>query len=384
MGKRRPSGDGMIRQKKEDQWEGRIVVGHKQNGASIFRYVYGKTQKEMMQKLNNLKLQYQDANLNEDSNMSLGEWLDKWISEIIPGTVRPNTLRGCEMIIRCYIKPNLGEKKIALITTNDVQKMYAKLKKSGRINNHPEYGHELKDSMIIKIHTTLHRAMEAAIERNIIAKNPTNGTTVPKKKKKDLQVLNDAELDRFMEAIENDSEWSDFLYTELTTGLRRGEICGLKWENFNKNENKLYIKVNIYREDGKLKEGEPKTDKGIRCIILPETTAHRLKCRKRISKWIFPDLLNPDNPVSPDAAYRKAKQLLKKSGLPNISFHDLRHTFATHAIANGVDAKTLSTILGHTNSSFTLDTYTHVTDDMQKRASDIVGRFMEDILTKVV
>ncbi len=105
MAKRRPSGDGMVRLKKENQWEGRIVVGHKQNGDSIFRYAYGKTQKEMIQKLNALKLQYQDANLNEDSNITLSEWLDKWINELMPQAVRPTTLKGFELICRCYIDP---------------------------------------------------------------------------------------------------------------------------------------------------------------------------------------------------------------------------------------------------------------------------------------
>ncbi len=146
MAKRRPSGDGMVRLKKENQWEGRIVVGHKQNGDSIFRYAYGKTQKEMMQKLNALKLQYQDADLNEDSNITLSEWLDKWINELMPQAVRPTTLKGFELICRCYIKPYLGDKKIAFITTNDVQKMYAKLKKGGRINKHPVHGHKLADT----------------------------------------------------------------------------------------------------------------------------------------------------------------------------------------------------------------------------------------------
>ena len=149
MAKRRPSGDGMVRLKKENQWEGRIVVGHKENGDSIFRYAYGKTQKEMMQKLNALKLQYQDADLNEDSNITLSEWLDRWVNELMPGTVRPTTLKGCELICRCYIKPYLGDKKIAFITTNDVQKMYVKLKKEGRIKNHPIHGHKLADNMII-------------------------------------------------------------------------------------------------------------------------------------------------------------------------------------------------------------------------------------------
>ena len=371
-----------LKTNKPDEWEGRIVVGHKQNGDSIFRYVYGKTQKEMMQKLNTLKQQYQDADLNEDSNMTLSEWLDKWVNELLPGTVRPTTLVYDKLICRCYIKPYIGDKRIAFITTNEIQKMYAKLKKSGRVNKHPKYGHTLSDNMIIKIHSTLHRAMEMAIEKKLIAKNPTEGTTVPKKKKKDLRVLNNSELDKLMNAIKKDKEWGDFFYLELTTGLRRGEICGLKWENFDEKENKIYIKVNIYRENGELKEGKPKTDEGERYIILPKATADKLKRRKKISKWIFPNLLNPELPIAPEAAYRKAKRFLKNLNLPNITFHDLRHTFATHAIASGVDAKTLSTILGHTNPSFTLDTYTHVTTDMQQRASDIIGDFMEDILGK--
>ena len=101
-----------------------------------------------------------------------------------------------------------------------------------------------------------------------------------------------------------------------------------------------------------------------------------------ISKWIFPDPVKPENPVDPNAAYRRMKTLLQRAGLPSIRFHDLRHTFATHALTSGVDAKTLSGILGHTNASFTLDTYTHVTSDMQKTASGIVGGFMEDIFGK--
>ena len=205
--------------------------------------------------------------------------------------------------------------------------MYAKLKKEGRINKHPVHGHKLADNMIIKIHSTLHLAMETAIEKNLIAKNPTEGTTVPKKKKKDLKVLNDSELDKLMQALNDDKEWGDFFYLELTTGLRRGEICGLKWENFDEEQNKLYIRTNIYRDNGELKEGKPKTNEGERCIILPKATADMLKRRKRISKWMFPNLTTPELPIAPEAAYRKAKLMLKGLNLPNISFHDLRHPY---------------------------------------------------------
>ena len=133
---------------------------------------------------------------------------------------------------------------------------------------------------------------------------------------------------------------------------------------------------------GGLQIGETKTETGKRTILLPPSTLHLLKERKKtaMTEWIFPSLLQPEKPVSPHTAYHRLKLILKQAGLPDIRFHDLRHTFATHALVSGVDAKTLSGILGHTNASFTLDTYTHVTTDMQKNAAGIVGDFMDELM----
>ncbi len=99
-----------------------------------------------------------------------------------------------------------------------------------------------------------------------------------------------------------------------------------------------------------------------------------------MTEWIFPSILTPENPVAPNSAYQRLKAILRQAELPMIRFHDLRHTFATHALKNGVDAKTLSGILGHTNASFTLDTYTHITCDMKQNASNVVGDFLMNIL----
>ena len=188
-----------------------------------------------------------------------------------------------------------------------------------------------------------------------------------------------------MKAIEADEPWYDFFYTELTTGLRRGEICGLQWQDFDEEKGTLKISRTLhYQREGEYSTGETKTGKGKRTIILPKSTADLLRRRKQnaLSEWIFHHPVKPEHPVSPHYAYVHLKTLLNKAGLPGIRFHDVRHTFATHALTSGVDAKTLSGILGHTNASFTLDTYTHVTKDMQKQAANVVGGFMEDILGK--
>ena len=164
MAKRRPSGDGMVRRKKEDgRWEGRIVVGHKENGDSIFRYVYGKTQKELLEKLHQNRDLYRDVELTEASRMTLGEWLDKWLEEYASVSVRESTLNGYRGYTNNYIKPNLGDKVISKVTTADIQKLYKKLKKEGRVKEHPQMGYQLSDGSIRRIHSMLHLALGDAM-----------------------------------------------------------------------------------------------------------------------------------------------------------------------------------------------------------------------------
>ena len=379
MAKRRPSGDGMVRKREE----GRIVVGHKQNGEPIFRYVLARTQKELLDKLHRDMELYQDVELTEDSRMTLGEWLDHWLEEYAPDILRPNTIRSYERYIRCYIKPYLGDKVISRITRPDIQKLYTRLKKEGRVHDHPEHGHELSDTMVLRIHAMLHRCLRDAVTARVIPRNPTDGATVPKAGYKPKQILTREQMDLFLTAVEGNEIWRDFFYTELTTGLRRGEICGLMWQDFDEKTGTLKIVRSVSNpRAGVLEIGETKTSKGRRTICLPPSTVQRLRERKKsaFSQWIFPEPLAPEKPVRPSAAYYWLKQILKEAGLPQIRFHDLRHTFATHALTSGVDAKTLSGILGHTNASFTLDTYTHVTSDMQREASHIVGGFLENLL----
>ena len=315
--------------------------------------------------------------------MTLGEWLDKWINEFMIFTIREGTLSAYKSLIEHQIKPYLGKRPLSTLTTNEIQKFYNAVKKNGRVHQDKNGSNELADSMVRKIHMLLHESLETALKQRLIVNNPTNGTTIPKNNYPAKQILNDEQLEKFMEVIKSDERWYDFFYTELTTGLRRGEICGLRWEDFDEQNCKLKIRRSVGRiKNGVLPVGETKTETGMREILLPPSTVELLSKRKEnaVGNWIFPNFYRPEEPLNPQSAYTHLKVLLKKAELPLIRFHDLRHTFATHAIAGGVDAKTLSGILGHTNASFTLDTYTHVTTDMQKNAAKIVGSFMDDII----
>ena len=383
MAKRRPAGDGLVRKRSDGRWEGRIVVGHKADGKPIFRSVFAKTQKELVDKLHSNIETFRDVELKENHNLTLGAWLDKWLDERMRFTVRESTLDGYRRITEHYIKPHLGDKKIGSVTTADIQKMYNWLRENGRVNEHYEKGNALSDSSIRRVHMMLHQAMDAAVQERIIVKNPTVGTVIPKANYAPKNILTETQLQKFLDVVRQDTVWSDFFYTELTTGMRRGEICGLKWQDFDEKTGRLQIhRAVTSRKGGGVKVGETKTEKGTRSIQLPPSTVEILKARKQksYSEWIFHNPTVPELPLSPETAYRRMKTLLRYAELPSIRFHDLRHTFATHALTSGVDAKTLSGILGHTNASFTLDTYTHMTTEMQKKASGIVGNFLDEIM----
>lgn len=385
MGKRRPSGDGMVRKREDGRWEGRIVVGHKESGEPIFRYLSAGSQKALVERLNRERNIYQGVDLTEDSRMTLGEWLDRWLEEWVAPSVRESTLESYRYHIRHHIKPRLGSKPIGKITADDVQKLYREIQNCGRIQEDPVWGHALSGSTVRVLHGVFHMAMDAAVRAHLIPKNPTEGVTLPKKETVPKQILNDAQLERFIKEIQSDPIWHDFFYTELTTGLRQGEICGLMWSDFDEAHGTLSVRRTLHvQKGGRLVTGETKTGTGKRTITLPPSTAGLLAQRKKssYSQWIFPNPLRPEQPASPNAAYNHLKTLLRKAGLPSIRFHDLRHTFATHALASGVDAKTLSGILGHTQASFTLDTYTHVTGDMQRQAAQVMDTFMTDIFGK--
>ena len=383
MAKRRPAGDGLVRKRADGRWEGRIVVGHKEDGSPIFRSVFAHTQKEVMRKLHSQIETYRDVELTEESNMTLGEWLDKWLSDYMALTIRESTMDSYKTMTKHYINPYLGEEKISSVTTADIQKLYNWLRENGRVNEHYEKGNALSDSMIRSIHMMLHQAMDAAVRERIIVKNPTEGTVIPKNNYAPKQILTEEQLERFLDVVRQDPVWSDFFYTELTTGMRLGEICGLKWQDFEEKTGRLHIRRSVHRrKGGGVRVGETKTETGTRTILLPPSTVEILKARKKksYSDWIFHNPVVAEVPMDPSTAYHRLKTLLRHAELPSIRFHDLRHTFATHALTSGVDAKTLSAILGYTNASFTLDTYTHMTTDMHQKAATVVGGFLDEIM----
>ena len=387
MPKRRANGEGNIRKRKDGRWEGRYTAGYDANGKVITKNVLGRTQAEVKDKLRTAIEDSKKLDPVKAGSYTLEQWLKLWYSVYVEPQVRYSTREFYHNAIDHHIIPKLGNVKLEKLTMLQIQQFYNELLKSGRVQkkNQPELKeHGLSPRMVQCVHVVLNKALEHAVEEKLILANPAKKCKIPKNIRKEMNILPEALIGPYLSASKEHGILAP-MYLELTTGLRRGEICGLMWQDFDARNGVLQVRRTLHnRKLGVDMLGKTKTRSGERTIVLPRSTAEILRRRKEnaITQWIFPDPVRPELPLSPNCAYTHMKAILHKAGLPDIRFHDLRHTFATHAIASGVDAKTLSGILGHTNASFTLDTYTHVTPDMQKAASGIVGGFMEDLLGK--
>ena len=174
-----------------------------------------------------------------------------------------------------------------------------------------------------------------------------------------------------------DSRVFEMYYVKLVTGLRRGKLLGLKWEDIDLERSNLRVKRQIARVNGEVAEAPLKTKNAYRTLPLSADAIDVLKmqkCKIGNSEWVFPSPTG--GPMSPDSVLHMLQRVLKRAGLPRIRFHDLRHTFATMALQNGVDVKTVSSMLGHYSAGFTLDTYAHVTTDAQLKAAQTMGNIL--------
>lgn len=282
MGKRRPSGDGMVRKREDGRWEGRIVVGHKESGDSIFRYVYADTQKELITKLRQNIDAYQGVDLTEESRMTLSEWLDRWLEQMAL-TLRLGTLKRYRGDMDRHVKPRLGQKKLTQLTAEDLRELYRFLLEQGRIAPRPGQDPGLSPATVRGIHAALHQALQAAADQGLMPNNPAKHVEPPKVPHKAMNILTEEQLEVFLAATDRDPIWRDFFYAELTTGLRLGEICGLMWSDFDGRKGTLSISRTLRKEKGgRLVAGDTKTYAGTRTILLPTSQRNGCGCEKRL------------------------------------------------------------------------------------------------------
>lgn len=372
MSKRRKQGEGTLRKRADGRWEARVVIGYDDKGNPITKNVTAMEKGKCLEKLEQLKEKCGVQLTGKvKAEMAFGDWLDFWYQQYAKQTLRPTTQSGYENMIYNHIITDIGKIPLNKLTQNDLQQFYARLKNGGRKVRTELYGKGLSDRMVRGCHAMCRKALEKAVADGIIRINPAIGCKLPPKKAKEMQVLTREEMQRFMAQAKADGYFELFLL-ELCTGMRRGEIVALLWDDLNIQTGELHICRQATTVHGNIHICAPKTKSSIRTLILPPDIVKILaEYKKRInSRWMFPSPVKEDAPYHPSAVRKVLDRTLKRAECKHVRFHDLRHTFATNALANGMDVKTLSAIIGHISSETTLNIYTHITDNMQRSAAN--------------
>ncbi len=259
MAKRRKRGDGGVSLRKDGRWEGRVVIGYDDKGLPVTKNVLAKTKSECTAKLKALKDRITTPAPGQPKpGILLGDWLDLWYQNYKKPNLRPNTQMSYERRIYQHIIPTLGDIQLDKLSTVDIQKFYADLKQGGRLIRTELYGEGLSDQTVRGIHTTLHAALDKAVSERLLLRNPADGCRLPSAKTREMQVLTPEEIQRLLIQAKEDGCY-ELLLLEFSTGLRRGEICALQWNDLNLRTGELRIERQVHRVKGKLVVSPPKT-----------------------------------------------------------------------------------------------------------------------------
>jgi len=357
MAKKRKSGEGMLRKRSDGRWEARVVIGYDENNLPRTKNVTAVNKEKCLEKLEKLKQEIGIVHHNNlNAGMTFGEWIDFWYQQYAKITLKPTTRSEYESLIYKHIIPEIGNIELNKLSENDLQQFYSRLKSNGRQIRTEVYGNGLSDRMIRACHTLCRKSLEKAVSENLIRTNPAVDCKLPPKKSKEMKVLTLEEMQRFIIQAKHDG-FLELFILELSTGMRRGEILGLQWGDLNIEKGELNISRQVAILNGKIHIGVPKTKASTRTIILPPDIVKMLVDYKKTinSKWLFPSPVKEDMPRNPSAVRKILDRTLEKAGCKHIRFHDLRHTFATTVLANGMDIKTLSAIIGHNSAETTVN-----------------------------
>lgn len=374
--------------KKIDVWEAQVNLGKDPATGKPKRIaIYGSSQAECRNKLIETLNSIRNQTFVEPSKITLSSWLDTWMKEYKKQSIRPTTYASYEWIIKKYITKSLGQALLKDLQPHQIQKFYNEKSESG-----------LSPRTVKYIHVLLHEALDQAIKNNLIVRNVTESTTLPKQQKKEMRVLSMKEQTQLMDILRAERLGAAYLLA-MSSGMRMGEILGLRWKSVDFKDSMIDISQSLSRvyhsnkTEGKKSElifQDPKTEKGNRSIpmlqsdflnISVELKKHKeaetehfklLEWNEIKIKQHFKDGLVFVNelgkPIEPRNFIRKFHSVIKKANIPHANVHSLRHTFATRGLEAGIDLKTMQELLGHANISITGDLYTHVSNEHKKAA----------------
>ena len=377
--------EGCITKRKDGRWQGSITTGYNKDGSQKRQYVYGKTRKEVAEKLHDLISAIQtNTFISKSSSPTVESWLKIWLPEYKRHTIKETTYDQYEVMIQKYLIPRIGDYRLVDLQPHHVQRLYNYIFESG------------KSARTVQIvHNVLHAALKQALKNGLVSRNVSEAAELPRGKKRERRVLTVDEQRLLLQELKKD-RWGNAYIFALYTGLRRGEILALQWSDVNWEAQTITVNKTLNRVNDrdnphhtKLLLGEPKTEKSRRTIPLMDCALAILQEQKRIQrqerKKLGDDYLDQNlafatetgTYIDPGNYNRKFYKVVKSLGLPHANPHSLRHSFATRALEAGVDLRTTQELLGHSSVELTANLYTHVLMDHKRKEISKLNRYFQ-------
>ena len=365
---KRGNGEGSVYKQRNGLWAASISIeGDKR------KYFYGKTRKEVQEKLAAALQEQKQGMLIATPRQTVGQFLTDWLENTHKQSVRPRTYERYEEAIRLHLIPVLGKYQLQKLSAQHVQAFYARKLKEG-----------LSPSTVIYYHSILHNALETAVKWGLVSRNVCDLVTAPRRIRFEIQPFTPEQVQSFFAAIRG-HKWEALFTLALATGMRQGELLGLKWQDINFSTGTLQVRRMLTRVSSETSvrvfiEAEPKTQQSRRSITIASFAFEALKQHRlrQLETRLKADTLWEEHDyvsctlvgthLRPSHVVDEFKKLLKKANLPDIRFHDLRHSAATLLLSLGIHPKVVQEMLGHTQISMTMDIYSHVLPSMQQDA----------------
>ena len=385
--KKRGHNEGSIKERKDGRYEVRVTAGYDfETGKQKRISYYARTKSEAIQKLHEEEYKIHFQQQVDPTSTTFLDWLRLWLETYMKNTLKQSTYVSYRGYIENHIAPAFPTLKLKDLTTKLLQDFY----------NYKQSTEGLSPKTISNLHRCLHKAMKQAVLEHYIDYNPCDAVNLPRNEKPQIEIFT-REQQQLLTYTSYQFRYGIFIRLVLATGIRMGELLGLRWEDIDFNKRMLSIRRTLNRlpkvdYDGignstEIVIQEPKTKNSVRSIPLISNIANELKQWKTVQKT---DAMTAGDAyqnsgflvTNPFGGYVEPRtfkdfydEILNASGLGHHTFHALRHTFATRAMEQGMDAKTLSILLGHYSVAFTLDTYTHVLDSQKHEEMKVMEEF---------
>ena len=352
-----------IYKRADGRYEGRIKIGYDENRKLRYKYVYGRTLAEVKEKMEQ-SYSLKRTETKPFIKLTVKEVCSEWL-ESKRLTVKKSTYANYSRLLKNHIYPLLGGQAYSLLSKKQLNSFISELISGGRKDGKGGLSSKtVKDIFIVLKSVAVYAHREYGFE-NICA-----DVKSPKVRNTELKVLSENEIRKLNLYIRHNLDRVNLcILICLYTGIRIGEMCGLKWENVNLQEgfiviNKTVQRISMGKGTSEIVVDVPKTESSVRTVFMPEFLTGILEDFKRSPSIYVLSGLNV--PKEPRILQYRFKKVLKDCGIRDVPFHSLRHTYASLCIKKGFDAKALSELLGHSTVNLTLDRYVHTSDEIKK------------------